>query len=120
MRTRAQNNDATEIEEDESADIESPYGRLAAPENPSQVYSVRIPTQRLEELRLVAARQRVAPSALMRKWVLERLDKERTHPRLQCEMRVSGMSAKALADWSLLGASPQRNADVRLLVGDRG
>src|SRR5271165_6133563 len=49
---------------------------LPAPKQPSQVYSVRIPVNRLEELRAVAAKQRLPPSALLREWVLERLDRE--------------------------------------------
>jgi hypothetical protein len=42
--------------------------------DPSQVYSVRIPVGRLDQLRQRAAQQGVAPSALMRQWVIERLD----------------------------------------------
>ncbi len=41
--------------------------------DPSQVYSVRVPVGRLEQLRRMAAEQEIAPSALMRQWVLERL-----------------------------------------------
>jgi hypothetical protein len=43
---------------------------------PAQVYSLRVPVDRLEELRQVAAAQHLAPSALMRRWVLDRLDQE--------------------------------------------
>lgn len=43
----------------------------------SQVYTVRMPTDRLEELRAVADELGEQPSALMRRWVLERLDAER-------------------------------------------
>jgi hypothetical protein len=42
--------------------------------DPSQVYSVRIPVGRLDQLRRRAAGQGIAPSALMRQWVIERLD----------------------------------------------
>jgi hypothetical protein len=42
--------------------------------DPSQVYSVRIPVGRLDQLRRRAAREGVAPSALMRRWVIERLE----------------------------------------------
>jgi hypothetical protein len=41
--------------------------------DPSQVYSVRVPVGRLEQLRKMAAEQEIAPSTLMRQWVLERL-----------------------------------------------
>jgi hypothetical protein len=42
--------------------------------DPSQVYSVRVPVGRLNQLRQRAAEEGVAPSALMRQWVIERLD----------------------------------------------
>jgi hypothetical protein len=42
----------------------------------SQVYTVRIPVDRLEELRRVARQRGEAPSALLRSWALERLDAE--------------------------------------------
>jgi hypothetical protein len=44
--------------------------------DPSQVYSIRIPVERLESLRQLAAERDVAPTALMRSWVLERLEQE--------------------------------------------
>lgn len=42
----------------------------------SQVYSVRIPVERLEQLRRLAEDRRVRPTALLRQFVLERLDQE--------------------------------------------
>ncbi|HET8661271.1 MAG TPA: hypothetical protein VFM55_20015 [Micromonosporaceae bacterium] len=42
----------------------------------TQVYTVRIPVDRLEELRVLAARLDVPPSVLLRRWALERLDLE--------------------------------------------
>lgn len=47
-----------------------------APKEPSQVYSLRIPVEKLEELRVRAAQEHLTPSALMRLWVLERLAQE--------------------------------------------
>jgi hypothetical protein len=47
--------------------------------DPSQVYTVRIPSARLKELRRVAERLGEAPSALLRRWALERLDAELGH-----------------------------------------
>jgi len=44
------------------------------PRDPAQVYSVRIPVGRLEQLRTRAVKEGVAPSALIRQWVIERLD----------------------------------------------
>jgi aryl-alcohol dehydrogenase-like predicted oxidoreductase len=43
---------------------------------PAQVYSVRMPVDRIDQLRQIAERAGVSPTALMRKWVLERLDNE--------------------------------------------
>lgn len=42
--------------------------------DPSQVYPIRIPVSRLRQLRSVADRLGVRPTALIRQWVLERLD----------------------------------------------
>ncbi len=44
--------------------------------DPSQVYSVRIPVDRLEQLRRLADTRGVAPTALVRQFVLEALDRE--------------------------------------------
>lgn len=60
-----------------AANVETPMvrNRVKAKE-PSQVYSLRIPMDRLEELRQRAEQQHVAPTVLMRRWVLDRLDEE--------------------------------------------
>lgn len=42
--------------------------------SPTAVYSVRIPVDRIEELRQLAAARSVAPTALIRAWVLAQLD----------------------------------------------
>src|ERR1022692_2058781 len=55
-------------------DLGPNYAPRHPPRDPSQVYSVRIPVSRLEQLRQRAADEGVAPSALMRQWVIERLD----------------------------------------------
>lgn len=44
----------------------------------SQVYSVRIPVDRLAQLRRLADKRGVAPTVLLRQFVLERLDVETT------------------------------------------
>jgi hypothetical protein len=44
--------------------------------NPSQVYSIRIPVSQLNDLRKLAQRRGEAPSAMMRRWVLERLQSD--------------------------------------------
>lgn len=45
-------------------------------EEPSQVYSIRIPVDRLEQLRVIAAGNGERPTALLRRWALERLRDE--------------------------------------------
>ncbi len=44
----------------------------------SQVYTIRMPVDRLEEIRRAAHELGEQPSALMRRWVLERLDAEKS------------------------------------------
>lgn len=46
------------------------------PKDPAQVFSIRMPVNRLEEIRRLAERSHVSPSALMRRWILERLDRQ--------------------------------------------
>jgi hypothetical protein len=62
---------------EEHRDDDVPMVRSRRPaQEPSQVYSLRIPVERLEELRQLAAARHLTPSALMRSWVLERLELE--------------------------------------------
>ena len=69
---------AAEAEEAErhmdEEDLGPSYRRKHPPREPAQVYSVRIPVDKLEQLRERAAEMGIAPSALMRQWVIERLD----------------------------------------------
>ena len=60
-----------------AANVETPMvrNRVKAKE-PSQVYSLRIPMDRLQELRRRAEQQHVAPTVLMRRWILDRLEAE--------------------------------------------
>jgi hypothetical protein len=44
--------------------------------DPSQVYSLRLPVDRIEEVRQLAISQSLAPTALLRRWILDRLDVE--------------------------------------------
>jgi hypothetical protein len=53
------------------------YRRKHPPRDPAQVYSLRIPSGQIEELRQIAADRGVTPSALMREWVLERMAAEK-------------------------------------------
>src|SRR6266508_4248518 len=69
---------AEAAEESEAGrDRPADYVRSRRPaRDPAQVYSLRVPTRRLEELRQLAVAEGVEPSVLMRRWVLERLDEE--------------------------------------------
>lgn len=69
-------------------DVDTHYVRnTTRSKDPAQVYSVRLPMDRLEELRQLATRQHVAPSALIRRWVIERLDRELDHASRVAEAR---------------------------------
>jgi hypothetical protein len=63
-----------ETEEDSDDDVWVRSRR--PPKAPSMVYSVRIPVSRVEELRRVATEAGMEPSAMVRQWVLDRLDSE--------------------------------------------
>lgn len=65
-------------EAEAAADSAEPAGQRARvqPGDPSQVYSVRIPVDRLEQLRRLAEERGVRPTALLRQFVLDRLDAE--------------------------------------------
>lgn len=67
---------AAEAEAFEQApDAAADYVRHRRPaQSPSMVYTVRIPADRIEELREIAQARGVAPTALMRGWVLAQLD----------------------------------------------
>ena len=69
----------------EAADVEArrdrgeaggPLHAAAPPRDPAQVYTLRVPVHALDRLRRVAALAAVTPTALMRAWVLDRLEQE--------------------------------------------
>jgi hypothetical protein len=70
----------TVAEEEESGERAPQPGRRGrrGAADPSQVYSLRVPVERLEQLRRLAEQRGVAPTALLRQFVLERLDQEST------------------------------------------
>jgi chemotaxis protein histidine kinase CheA len=84
-------------------------GRAAA-SDASQVYSIRIPVNRLEQLRQLAAERAVAPTALMRQFVLERLDRE------AAPMQIASMPER---DPDQVRIGPSRNAAVAEVVSLR-
>lgn len=65
-------------EADETESDDRVYVRPRPPREPSHVYSVRIPVERLEELRRLAERRGSAPTVLIREWVIEKLEAEKS------------------------------------------
>ncbi len=73
---------ATEATEAETRHAEAPdrlHRTRSTSGTTSQVYTLRMPAERLTELRELAENTGEQPSTLMRRWVLERLDAERAH-----------------------------------------
>lgn len=69
-------------------DMDAPYvASRRRSKDPSQVYSVRLPVGRLEDLRQLASKEGVAPSALLRRWAIERIDRELDHASRVAEER---------------------------------
>lgn len=72
------------VEAESAADAQESGGRPAPSgqrarmqaSDASQVYSVRIPVDRLEQLRRLAEDRGVRPTALLRQFVLDRIDQE--------------------------------------------
>lgn len=66
---------------DAELDVERPqYRNRARAANPSQVYSIRMPVERVEEVRSLAEKSGVPPTAMLREWILQRLDFEVKSP----------------------------------------
>lgn len=61
---------------DSSADRPAPVRARRNAKNPSQVYSLRIPVEQIEQLRQLAEARHETPSGLLRRWVLHRLELE--------------------------------------------
>lgn len=91
--TLAEEADLFEKQKNESREA-SDYVKPLPPRAPAQVYSVRIPVDRLAELKALADSQDVAPSTMIRDWVLERLDSEKDPSTLES---IAEDAAKATA-----------------------
>ncbi|MGH7882432.1 MAG: hypothetical protein ACREN8_05940 [Candidatus Dormibacteraceae bacterium] len=82
---------------------DGPYHRPRPAKDPSEVYSVRMPISRLEQLRQIAEQERTNPSTLIRKWVLDRLDQKgqdqvvdtRMRRAVRLELERAGLIQKA-------------------------
>jgi aryl-alcohol dehydrogenase-like predicted oxidoreductase len=65
---------AAEAEQaEDTRDADLPY-RRRRPAGPQQVYGLRLPAARIEQLRRLAEARGVEPSVLARQWVIDRLD----------------------------------------------
>jgi hypothetical protein len=73
--------------------------------DPSQVYSVRIPVSRLRKLRELAERSGTQPTALIREWVIERLDEQDTADHENGSQEKSGAPEQAVRSELKLGPS---------------
>ena len=70
--------EAEQAERHRDDELTPGYRRARPSREPAQVYSLRIPVEWLEQLRSHAADRHMTPSALMRAWVIERLEAEAT------------------------------------------
>ena len=93
---------AKEAEEAEEAELRTRRGEhdtplhRASPSTGGRVYSVRIPEAKLTELKELAEKLDEPPTALMRRWVLERLDAE-LQPGMSRELGRKKLSSHDMA-----------------------
>lgn len=67
--------------------------------DPAAVYSVRVPVTMIEALRIFAENRGTTPSALMREWIVERLDAETTGVRAAADqLKLTAAQLHQLAD----------------------
>lgn len=83
-------------------EVERSYAHIRRATEPSQVYSVRIPVARIEEMRRLASEYGQAPSALLRGWVLERLDREQLRHEPEPVIRIDTANAPVNTNAALL------------------
>ena len=95
---------AAAVEDTEAtSDEELEWTRHREPaKSPTAVYSVRIPVDRIEELRRLAADRGVQPTALIRSWVLAQLDAARStddyEQRWERDVRATADQLRKLLD----------------------
>lgn len=65
-------------ESEQTKDDAYPAGATGRRPNRQKVYSVRLTADEEAEVQRVAAARHLPPSTLVRSWILERLDKERS------------------------------------------
>jgi hypothetical protein len=100
----------SEVAEQEEEHRDEPKLRVKSarlPKDPAQVYAIRIPTSRLEDVRRLAVDRHEAPSAMLRAWVLERLDLELAPPAPVILIKPHDAADRSLAQgwrWASRGA----------------
>lgn len=92
-RQLAEESEGIEARWERGEEATAPLHRNRPRSEPSLIYSLRMPASRLEQLRTLAERAGVPTSALMRQWVMERLDVEAAggvvpDPRVQRAVRL--------------------------------
>jgi len=87
-------------------DLPADYARATGtPKEASKVYSLRVPEELLTQLRQIAEADGIEPSALMRRWVIERIEAEQD--------RITGRGALVADLRSKLRQARQLLDDVR-------
>ncbi|MGH3500760.1 MAG: hypothetical protein ACRDQA_07670 [Nocardioidaceae bacterium] len=95
---------AAETEHAEATrDVDLPYQRRR-PSGGQAVYGLRLPTERITQLRRLAAARGLEPSVLARQWMIEQLDRAETGDRnadaerWECEVRATTEHLRELLD----------------------
>jgi aryl-alcohol dehydrogenase-like predicted oxidoreductase len=92
--------EAEHAEDTRGADL--PYRRRRAA-GPQQVYGLRLPAARIEQLRRLAEARGVEPSVLARQWVIDRLDeadqeRDASEERWERDLRATTEHLRQLLD----------------------
>ncbi|MGH3719230.1 MAG: hypothetical protein ACRDRI_10425 [Pseudonocardiaceae bacterium] len=81
--------------------------KTARAKDPSQVYSVRIPVDRLEQLRRAAAMRGSAPSVLIRELVVAFLDDQPMEPTISSAAEALEVLRQVVLGQAHVGTSPE-------------
>lgn len=93
---------ATEADHAETTgDVDLPYRRRASKTSP--VYGLRLPAERIEQLRQIAQARGVEPSVLARQWVIDQLDvvqhaRDQAQERWERDLRATTEHLRQLLD----------------------
>ncbi|MGH3769230.1 MAG: hypothetical protein ACRDS0_21130 [Pseudonocardiaceae bacterium] len=82
-------------------DVNLPYRRRTG--NTSPVYGLRLPAERIGQLRRIAQARGVEPSVLARQWVIDQLDaaehaRDQAHERWERDLRTTTDHLRQLLD----------------------